>query len=57
MTLMTLADACAELQVSRKTVYRMIAAGVLPAPKKVGNFKQFYFSRPDFEKACKKAMR
>lgn len=57
MGLMTVADACLELQVSRKTLYRMIVKGLLPAPKRFGNFKQFYFRRDDFEKACKKALR
>lgn len=57
MTLMTMADVCVELQVSRKTVLRMVVAGLLPAPKRVGNFKQFYFNRVDFERACKKALR
>jgi len=57
MGLMTVTDACLELQVSRKTLYRMIVKGLLPAPKRFGNFKQFYFRRDDFEKACKKALR
>ncbi len=38
MELMTMADVCMALQVSRKTVYRMIGDGVLPAPRKMGNF-------------------
>ena len=57
MDLMTVADACMELQVSRKTLYRMIASGALPAPKRFGSFRQFYFTRSDFTKACKKALR
>ncbi|MBP6777854.1 MAG: helix-turn-helix domain-containing protein [Piscinibacter sp.] len=57
MDLMTMADVCMALQVSRKTVYRMIAAGLLPEPKKVGNFRQFYFRRKEFEVQCKKALR
>ena len=57
MDLMTLADACVALHVSRKTLYRMIARGLLPAPKRFGNFKQFYFKRQDFEKAGKQALR
>lgn len=57
MDLMTDAEACLALQVSRKTLYRMIAKGVLPAPRRVGNFRKFYFHRGEFEKACKKAMR
>jgi len=57
MDLMTDAEACLALQVSRTTLYRMIAKGLLPAPKRVGNFRKFYFNRAEFEKACKKAMR
>ncbi|WIT12272.1 helix-turn-helix domain-containing protein [Paucibacter sediminis] len=57
LDLMTMADACLELRVSRKTVYRMIRNSVLPAPKKVGNFRQLYFKREDFEKACCRGLR
>lgn len=57
MDLLTVGDACAALSVSRKTLYRMIASELLPAPKRFGNFKQFYFQRQDFEKACKRALR
>jgi excisionase family DNA binding protein len=57
MDLMTMADVCLELQVSRKTVYRMIAVGTLPEPKKMGNFRQFYFRRKEFEAQCKKELR
>jgi len=57
MELMTMADVCAALQVGRRTVYRMIRDGVLPAPRKMGNFRQAYFDRADFEKACRKQMR
>ena len=57
MDLMTVKDACTELHVSRKTLYRMIGSGLLPEPKRFANFKQFYFQRQDFEKACKKALR
>ena len=56
MNLMTVADACVALQVSRTTLYRMIAKGLLPAFKRVGNHRQGYFNRAEFEKACKKAM-
>jgi excisionase family DNA binding protein len=52
-----MAEVCMALQVSRKTVYRMIAAGLLPEPKKVGNFRQFYFRRKEFEAQCKNALR
>ncbi len=57
MDLMTLADVCVALQVSRSTVYRMIVEGALPPMKKIGNFRQTYFVRSEFEKACRKAMR
>ncbi|HNU12219.1 MAG TPA: helix-turn-helix domain-containing protein [Rubrivivax sp.] len=57
MELMTMADVCLALNVSRKTVYRMIRAGVLPAPRKMHNFRQVYFVRAEFEKACRKALR
>ena len=57
LDLMTLADVCLALQVSRRTAYRMISQGNLPVPTKVGNFRQLYWERADFEKACRKAMR
>ena len=57
MELMTMADVCLTLKVSRRTVYRMIRDGVLPAPRKMGNFRQAYFVRTDFEKACRKSLR
>jgi excisionase family DNA binding protein len=57
MDLMTLADVCVALQVSRSTVYRMMVEGTLPPMKKIGNFRQTYFVRSEFEKACRKAMR
>jgi excisionase family DNA binding protein len=55
--LMTVADACVMLSVSRKTLYRMVAAGVLPAPRRIGGFRQSYFDRPAFDAAVKKALR
>lgn len=57
MELMTMADVCLALKVGRRTVYRMIVDGVLPAPKRMGNFRQAYFVRTEFEKACRKQMR
>jgi excisionase family DNA binding protein len=57
MELMTVADVCLELKVSRRTVYRMMSLGNLPAAKKIGNFRQLYFIRSEFEKACRKSMR
>lgn len=57
MELMTMAAVCATLPVSRRTVYRMIRDGVLPAPKKIGAFRQSHFVRLEFERACRKQMR
>lgn len=57
MELMTVADACVRLTVSRKTVYRMIAAGDLPRLRKIGNFRQFYFDKVEFDKAIRKSTR
>ncbi len=48
MGLMTMAALCATLQVSWRTVYRIIRDGVLSAPKKIGAFRQPYFLRTDF---------
>lgn len=57
MDLMTMADVCLELRVSPRTVYRMVSAGLLPEPKRIGNFRQFYFRRKEVESHCKKALR
>lgn len=57
LDLMTLADVCLALQVSRRTVYRMMKNGNLPPARKIGNFRQLYYVRADFEKACLKSMR
>ena len=57
LDLMTLADVCLALQVSRRTVCRMVSHGNLPAPRKIGNHRQLYYVRADFEKACRKSMR
>jgi excisionase family DNA binding protein len=57
MELMTMADVCLVLRVSRKTVYRMIREGVLPAPRRLGSFRQSYFVRSDLEKAWRKGLR
>ena len=57
MELMTLADVCLELKVGRSTVYRMVRDGVLPQPRRIGNFRQGYWVRSEFEKACRKQMR
>lgn len=42
---------------SRKTVYRMVLAGLLPEPRKLGNFRQYYFRRKEFNERWKKALR
>ncbi|HET9707836.1 MAG TPA: helix-turn-helix domain-containing protein [Gemmatimonadales bacterium] len=55
--LITIADACVTLSVSRKTLYRMIVAGALPAPKRVAGFRQLYFDRHAFDAAVRKALR
>jgi excisionase family DNA binding protein len=55
--LMTVADACLALKVSRRTLYRMIADDVLPRPKKMGRFRQSYFSQTDFERHCRRALK
>ena len=57
MELMTMAEVCLTLTVSRRTVYRMILDGVLPAPKRMGNFRKTYFVPTDFDKAQRKQMR
>jgi len=57
MDLMTVEDVCQKLQVSRKTVYRMIAKGDLPAPRKIGNFRKVYFTRKDIEKKVAQGLR
>jgi excisionase family DNA binding protein len=50
--LMTIADACELLKVSRRTLYRMIAQEVVPAPRRMGRFRQAYFLRSEFNKHC-----
>jgi excisionase family DNA binding protein len=57
MELLTMADVCVALRVSRRTVLRMVRDGLLPAPRRIGNFRQAYFERVAFEKACRKALR
>jgi excisionase family DNA binding protein len=57
MELLTLADVCVLLKVGRSTVYRMVRDGALPAPRRIGNFRQVYFLRAEFEKACRKQLR
>jgi excisionase family DNA binding protein len=57
MDLMTIADVCVELKVGRRTVYRMVRDGVILPPKRIGNFRQSYFLRTEFERACRKQMR
>lgn len=57
MELMTLADVCLELKVGRSTIYRMVRDGILPQPRRIGNFRQGYWVRSELEKACRKQMR
>ena len=57
MELMTIADVCSTLRVGRSTVYRMVRDGILPQPRRMGNFRQSYWLRSEFEKACRKQMR
>ena len=57
MELMTLDDVGLALNVARSTVYRMVRDGVLPQPRRMGNFRQGYWVRSEFEKACRKQMR
>jgi len=54
---MTMADVRRALKVCRRTVYRMVRQGVLPAPQRIRNFKQSYFKRAELDKACEKVMR
>ena len=56
LVLVTVADACVRLQVSRRTLYRMILQGVLPEPKRLGQFRQAYFEKEAFEAACREAL-
>jgi excisionase family DNA binding protein len=55
--LMTTAEACVALDVSYSTLKRMIRDGVLPQPRRIHNFRQRYFLRQEFLKACRKALR
>ena len=55
--LMTTAEACVALQVSYSTLKRMIRTGVLPQPRRIQNFRQRYFQRQEFLKACAKGLR
>lgn len=54
LKLMTLQDACVELRVSRRTIYRMVASRLLPKPLKFKNHRQVYFYRADFDRDAKK---
>ncbi|QJW85208.1 helix-turn-helix domain-containing protein [Ramlibacter terrae] len=55
--LMTMADACVFLNVSRRTVLRMVAAEALPEPKTLKNFRQRYFQRAEFLKHVAKGLK
>ena len=56
LVLITVADACGLLQISRRTLYRMIVAGAIPAPQKIGRFRQSYFDMHAFDRACRAAL-
>ncbi|OWQ93662.1 hypothetical protein CDN99_04175 [Roseateles aquatilis] len=57
MDLMTVKEACQELKISRRTLYRMIAEGVVPAPRKIHNFRKVYFIRKDIAKKVGQGLR
>lgn len=50
----SLVDICAEYGISRQTIKRRVAVGVLPKPKKKGN--KNYFTRSDVELADLKGL-
>lgn len=54
LNLMKMADVCAELGVSRRTVYRMVVSGELPQPHSMRNHRWVYFYRPAVELAVKR---
>jgi excisionase family DNA binding protein len=56
LVLLTVADACLRLQVSRRTVYRMVVEGLLPMPRRMGKFRRSYFEQVEFDKACLTAL-
>lgn len=57
LNLMTLAEVCLALRVSRKTAYRMITAGVLPPPKRLQGFRQLYFDGAEIDRILRRGLR
>ena len=56
LVLLTVADACLRLRVSRRTLYRMVLDGLLPKPRRMGRFRRSYFESLEFHEACLKAL-
>ncbi|WP_427914796.1 helix-turn-helix transcriptional regulator [Ramlibacter sp. MMS24-I3-19] len=56
MVLITVADACLLLKISRRTLYRMIRSEVLPQPRRMDRFRQAYFDYGEFQVACRQAL-
>ena len=52
--LVTIAELCAALSISKRTVYRMIDLGTLPRPRSVGSHRRKYFVRMEVAKAIKR---
>jgi hypothetical protein len=53
----SLAQACIQLEVGRKTVTRMVAQGVLPKLRRFPGRSQLYFDRKEYESAVRKGLR
>jgi excisionase family DNA binding protein len=56
LVLLTVAEACLRLKVSRRTLYRMIGDALLPQPRRMGRFRTAYFEQGAFDFACRKAL-
>jgi predicted DNA-binding transcriptional regulator AlpA len=56
-TLVTLADVCLLLQVSSRTVKRMVAKDVLPPPHRMPGFRQLYFDAAKVERAIRRGLK
>ena len=54
---MTMADVCVQVNVSRRTVVRMVGQGKLPATHRFYNYRQQYFNRAEFLKAWELGMK
>jgi excisionase family DNA binding protein len=53
----SMTQACSQLDVGRKTITRMVAQGLLPKPRRFLGRRQMYFDHKEFEKAVKKGLR